>query len=81
MVSWSRKTKFSITQRNIDMATITYKFLHFANLKDIPNWSVQYAEEEDLGFTKNFPMARIGSFLTRRKESINIQEVKSCQIH
>lgn len=56
------------------MATITYKFLHFANLKDIPNWSVQYADEEDLGFTKKFPMARIGSFLTRRKESIDIQD-------
>ena len=41
------------------MATITYKFLHFANLKDIPNWSVQYADEEDLGFTKKYPMATV----------------------
>ncbi|MDO4971626.1 MAG: restriction endonuclease subunit S [Bacteroidales bacterium] len=56
------------------MATATFKFLHFANLKDIPNWSVQYADEEDLGFTKRFPMARIRSFLTRRKESIDIQD-------
>ena len=56
------------------MATITYKFLHFANLKDIPNWSVQYADEEDLGFTKKYPMARIGSFLVRRKEAIDIQD-------
>ena len=56
------------------MTTITYKFLHFANLKDIPNWSVQYAEGEDLGFTKKYPMARIGSFLVRRKEAIDIQD-------
>ena len=56
------------------MATITYKFLHFANLKDIPNWSVQYADEEDLGFTKKYLMAKIGSFLVRRKEAIDIQD-------
>lgn len=53
---------------------MTYKFLHLANYKDIPNWSVQYADEEDLGFTKKYPMARIGSFLTRRKEAIDIQD-------
>lgn len=53
---------------------MTYKFLHLANYKDIPNWSVQYVDEEDLGFTKKYPMARIGSFLTRRKEAIDIQD-------
>lgn len=51
-----------------------YKFLHLANYKDIPNWSVQYADEEDLGFTRKYPMARIGSFLVRRKENIDIQD-------
>lgn len=56
------------------MSTIKYNFLHFVNFKDIPNWSVQYAEEEDLGFTKKYPMARIGSFLFRRKDSIEIQD-------
>lgn len=56
------------------MATITYKFLHFANLKDIPNWSVQYADEEDLGFTKKFPMARIGSFLVKSRDIIEVQD-------
>ena len=45
-----------------------------ANYKDIPNWSVQYVDEEDLGFTRKFPMARIGSFLVRRKEAIDIQD-------
>lgn len=51
-----------------------YKYLHLANYKDIPNWSVQYADEENLGFTKKYPMARIGAFLTRRKEAIVIQD-------
>lgn len=56
------------------MANMIYKYLHLANYKDIPNWSVQYADEEDLGFTKKYPMARIGSFLVRKKEVIDIQE-------
>ena len=53
---------------------MTYKFLHLANYKDIPNWSVQYADEEDLGFTKKYPMARIGSFLVKSKDIIEIQD-------
>ena len=53
---------------------MTYKFLHLANYKDIPNWSVQYVDEDNLGFTRKFPMARIGSFLVRRKEAIDIQD-------
>ena len=53
---------------------MTYKFLHLANYKDIPNWSVQYADKEDPGFTRKYPMARIGTFLTRRKEAIVIQD-------
>lgn len=56
------------------MAMTTYKFLHFANLKDIPNWSVQYADEEDLGFTRIFPMARIGSFLVKSSDIIEVQD-------
>ena len=53
---------------------MTYKYLHLANYKDIPNWSVQYADEEDLGFTKKYPMARIGSFLGKSKDIIEIQD-------
>ena len=56
------------------MATAKYMFLHFTNLKDIPNWSVQYADEEDLGFTKKFPMARIGSFLVKSRDIIEVQD-------
>lgn len=56
------------------MTKITNKFLHFANYKDIPNWSVQYADEEDLGFTKKYPMARIGSFLVKSQDIIEVQD-------
>ena len=61
-------------QRNIDMTMKTYEFLHFANFKDIPNWSVQYADEVDLGFTNKYPMARIGSFLHKSRDIIEIQD-------
>lgn len=53
---------------------MTYKYLHLANYKDIPNWSVQYADEEDLGFTRKYPMARIGSFLVKSKDTIEVQD-------
>ena len=53
---------------------MTYKYLHLANYKDIPNWSVQYADEEDLGFTKKYPMARIGSFLVKSNDIVEIQD-------
>lgn len=56
------------------MATDTYRFLHMANYKDIPNWSVQYADEENIGFTKKFPMARIGDFLVKSHDVIEIQD-------
>ena len=56
------------------MANMIYRFLHLANYKDIPNWSVQYADEEDLGFTRKFPMARIGSFLVKSMDVIEIQD-------
>ena len=55
------------------MTNMTYKFLHLANYKDIPNWSVQYADEEDLGFTRKYPMVRIGSFLVKSQDIIEIQ--------
>ena len=56
------------------MVKMTYKFLHLANYKDIPNWSVQYADEENLGFTRKYPMARIGSFLVKSKDTIEVQD-------
>ena len=51
-----------------------YKYLHLANYKDIPNWSVQYADDEDLGFTKKYPMARIGAFLVKSKDIIEVED-------
>lgn len=56
------------------MVNRIYKYLHLANYKDIPNWSVQYANEEDLGFTKKYPMARIGAFLVKSKDIIEVED-------
>ena len=56
------------------MVNMIYKYLHLANYKDIPNWSVQYADEEDLGFTKKYPMARIGAFLVKSKDIIQVED-------
>lgn len=56
------------------MSANTFEYIHFANYKDIPNWSVQYVVEEKLGFTKKYPMAKIGSFLKKRKNQIEIQD-------
>lgn len=50
------------------------RFLHFVNIKDIPNWSVQYADEENLGFTRKYPMAKIGSFLVKSGDTIEVQD-------
>lgn len=56
------------------MSKTNYSYIQFANYKDIPNWSVQYVVEEQLGFTKKYPMAKIGSFLKRSKNQIEIQD-------
>lgn len=56
------------------MSTNTFEYIHFANYKDIPNWSVQYVVEEKLGFSKKYPMAKIGSFLKKSKNQIEIQD-------
>ena len=56
------------------MSVNTFKYIHFAHYKDIPNWSVQYVVEEKLGFTKKYPMAKIGSFLSRSKELVTLQD-------
>lgn len=56
------------------MSVNTFEYIHFAHYKDIPNWSVQYVVEEKLGFTKKYPMAKIGSFLSRSKELVTLQD-------
>lgn len=52
----------------------SYKFLHFVNINNIPNWSVQYADEENLGFTREYPMVKIGSFLVKSRDIIDVQD-------
>lgn len=56
------------------MSVNNFKYIYFAHYKDIPNWSVQYVVEEKLGFTKKYPMAKIGSFLSRSKELVTLQD-------
>lgn len=56
------------------MSKTNYDYIQFVNYKDIPNWSVQYVVEEQLGFTKKYPMAKIGSFLKRSKNLVEIQD-------
>lgn len=56
------------------MVNMIYKYLHLANYKGIPNWSVQYADEEDLGFTKKYLMAKIGEFLVKSKDIIEVED-------
>lgn len=56
------------------MSVNNFKYIHFAHYKDISNLSVQYVVEEKLGFTKKYPMAKIGSFLSRSKELVTLQD-------
>lgn len=56
------------------MNKTNYNYIQFANYKDIPNWSVQYVVEAQLGFTKKYPMAKIGSFLKKSKDQIEIKD-------
>ena len=52
------------------MSKTNYDYIQFANYKDIPNWSVQYVVEEQLGFTKKYPMVKFGSFVKRSKNFV-----------
>ena len=56
------------------MSVNNFRYIHFAHYKDIPNCSVQYVVEEELGFTKKYPMAKIGSFLSRSKKLVTLQD-------
>lgn len=47
-------------------------------IKEVPfsslfNWSVQYLNETKISFNSSYPMVSIGSFLTRNKTSVTIQ--------
>ncbi len=47
-------------------------------IKEVPfsslyNWSVQYLNETKISFNSSYPMVSIGSFLTRNKTSVNIE--------
>lgn len=53
-----------------------FKYIHFVKFSQIHNWSVQYAVEHKMNFTHKYPMARIGSFLRKNNNRIEIEDGK-----
>ena len=48
------------------------KLLNFINFSKLHNWSVQNLSENNFNYNKNYKVEKIGSFLTRDKTQINI---------
>lgn len=53
-----------------------HEFLKFVRFRDIENWSVQYAINNQLHFGEKFELQRIGTFLSRNKTPIIIEDDK-----
>lgn len=51
-----------------------YQFLHFVQYAAIRNWSVQYMIGGNFGYSDKYPLARIGSFLKRSRNVIDIED-------
>jgi len=49
-------------------------FLKSVGFKDLENWSVQYFLETSFSYNESYPLVKIGSFLTRNKTQIIIQD-------
>ena len=49
-------------------------FLKSVNFKDLENWSVQYLLETSFSYNESYPLVKIGSFLTRNKTQIIVQD-------
>lgn len=56
------------------MNVSNFKYIHFVRFCQLNNWSVQYAVEHKMNFTHKYPMVRIGSFLSRNTDRINVQD-------
>ena len=52
----------------------TYKMLDFVEFNALVNWSVQYLGDSVIKFNREYPLMRIGDFLTRNKTGIEIQD-------
>ncbi len=51
-----------------------YQFLHFVQYAAIRNWSVQYMIDSDFGYSDKYSLVRIGSFLKRNRNVIDIDD-------
>lgn len=48
--------------------------LRVVKFSELPNWSVQYTDVTDIGFTKKYPMVKIGMFLETGRDVAEIQD-------
>ena len=51
-----------------------YSYLKFVRYRDLENWSVQYSINSNLNFGRKFELKKIGSFLTRNKTAITVED-------
>ncbi len=58
------------------MPNNVYTYLKFVRYKDVENWSVQYAINRQLRFGEKYELIRIGTFLSRNKTPIIVEDDK-----
>lgn len=51
-----------------------YRYLKLVKYKNIENWSVQYFTNNQLDFGEKYELKKIGSFLTRNKTPITVED-------
>lgn len=51
-----------------------YTYLKFVRYRELENWSVQYSVNSNLNFGRKFELKKIGSFLTRNKTAITVED-------
>ncbi|MBR6041024.1 MAG: restriction endonuclease subunit S [Paludibacteraceae bacterium] len=56
------------------MSENVYTYLKFVRYKELENWSVQYSINSNLSFGRKFELKKIGSFLTRNKTAITVED-------
>ncbi|KAA6320408.1 hypothetical protein EZS27_029817 [termite gut metagenome] len=56
--------------------TVTHTQLHFVPLTNFTNWSTQYLLGTDFSYTNKYELVEIGTFLTRKKIPIEIEDDK-----
>lgn len=54
-----------------------YTFINLIQYSAIQNWSVQYMLQKDYGYSDQYPLARIGSFLKKSKIVIDVADEES----